>query len=489
MFLDKSYTDKKINEVIKSFSNKSINIAQNSIIAKSNKPVNKQIVKTLGSLKSIISEKKYSLIFFFFVLIIFNLSLMLIMLRSFIPYFELNTKNLYLATLPTLFVLLVGRIVIEISPTWGQYWILSPLSAILNFTIMGKTAALIIAINSSLFFSMLNNFSMRTFTTTLFSSIVMIIFTQKIKERKDFITAGIVSGFTYGVLILLIDYLCAPYVIKPYAIIGLLNGILSGALSLVLCPLLEHYFGITTFMRLLEITNPTYEPLMEIKRKANGTFQHSLEVAELVEYIAENLPVDVLLLRAGALYHDIGKILNPKYFTENQKKGEKNPHDTLDPFESARIIKNHVIEGIKLAKKYHLPSRVIDFIPQHHGTTLLTVFYERAKKLEKTEIVSEKEFRYPGPKPQTLEAALLHIADSVAAAIKSLDEITEESIKNLVEKIIDSRLKDGQFDESPLTFKDLSIIKNKILSYYELKLLKKRVNYDREKEKFNPSSI
>jgi len=210
---------------------------------------------------------------------------------------------------------------------------------------------------------------------------------------------------------------------------------------------------------LLELADTNQPLLRKLAEEAPGSFQHSLQVANLAEEAARITGANLLLVRTGALYHDIGKIANPKYYIENQLDGIS-PHDDLDPAESARVIINHVKNGVVLAKNFKLPIQIIDFIRTHHGTTIAYYFFKKYTDNHPWDTSKEGEFTYPGPKPFSKETAVVMMADAVEASSRSLLNYTEESISELVERIVYLQEQDGQFSEIPLTFKDISDIKN-----------------------------
>ncbi len=254
-------------------------------------------------------------------------------------------------------------------------------------------------------------------------------------------------------------------------IMFLLNGILTIAISHQLILVYEKVFGLVSDVSLLELSNTNSKLLKRLADKAPGTFNHSLQVANLAEAAANEIKANSLLVRAGALYHDIGKMLNPFYFTENQTSGV-NHHDDLEPEDSARIIIQHVLDGVELARKNNLPDRIIDFIRTHHGTGLVQYFYKKA--LEKNPEVDKEKFRYPGPNPFSKETAVLMMADSVEAASKSLREPTAEKIDKFVDKIIDGQLHSGLLDNANITMKEISAIKKlfkkKLKNIYHLRI-------------------
>lgn len=237
----------------------------------------------------------------------------------------------------------------------------------------------------------------------------------------------------------------------------ILNSLLT-LLAYPLIPLIERLFGFVSNTRLIELTHLQNPLLQELNEKAPGTFWHSYQVANLAEAAAGVIGSNALLVKVGALYHDIGKMEKPQYFIENQT-GSFNPHDELSPLESVRIIVQHVTKGIEIAKKHRLPNVIIDFIRTHHGTTIIGTFMEKYRHIHPNDFIDEVEFRYPGPLPYSKETALVMIADSLDAASMSLSNPSEQDIENLVETIIQQKIDAGQFSNCDLSFKDLKNIK------------------------------
>ena len=250
--------------------------------------------------------------------------------------------------------------------------------------------------------------------------------------------------------------------------------ILCGLLTLFIYPLIyiyEKLFSLVSDVSLLELSDTNSNLLKELSNKAPGTFHHSLNVANLAEACANKIKANALLSRVGALHHDIGKINNPSFFTENQIS-EQNPHDQISTYESVKIIKEHVSDGIKLAKNAGIPERIIEFIKTHHGTNLITFFYN--KELNNSENVNREDFCYDGPKPFSKEMAIVMMCDSVEAATKSLDKPTNEKIDSFVENIIDKQIDDEQFVNCELTFKNIStvksVLKEKLKNIYHVRV-------------------
>ena len=250
--------------------------------------------------------------------------------------------------------------------------------------------------------------------------------------------------------------------------------LLNGMITLFVQPLIyiyEKLFGLVSDVSLLELSDTNSKLLKELSNKAPGTFHHSLQVANLAEAAANEIGANAMLVRVGALYHDIGKMNDPTFFTENQITNV-NPHDELSPKHSAKIIIDHVIKGIELARKNNIPDRIIDFIRSHHGTTMVYYFYKKQKDLEGE--VDEEDFKYPGPLPFSRETAILMMADSVEAASKSLKDPTFLMIDEFVDKIISGQMKANQFLNADITFKEIEIIKKifkqKLTNIYHLRV-------------------
>lgn len=250
------------------------------------------------------------------------------------------------------------------------------------------------------------------------------------------------------------------------------NGLLS-FLSLFFIYMYEKIFGLVSDVTLLELSNTNTKLLRELNEKAPGTFQHSMQVANLAEAAANEIDANSMLVRTGALYHDIGKMLNPMYFIENQSTGV-NPHNDLSPKDSAHIIINHVIKGIELAKEYRLPDRIIDFIRTHHGTSLVYYFYMKEQELNPEEKVDISKFQYPGPIPFSKETAILMICDAAEAATKSIKNPTAQSIDVLIDKIVEKQKSDNQFINSDITFREIEkikkVVKKKLMNMYHLRI-------------------
>ena len=273
--------------------------------------------------------------------------------------------------------------------------------------------------------------------------------------------------------------------------IGIINGLFSSMIVVFFIPIIEKLCKIVSPYALIELADQNQELLTKMRSSAPGTFHHSLMVANLCEAAAAAIGANSILARVGAFYHDIGKLQRPLFFIENQSYfGVENPHTTLTPRQSKMVITLHTKDGVEIAKKYGLPQVIIDFIQQHHGESLAGHFYNKAIEQEGAENVAEGQFRYPGPKPQTKETAILMLADALESAVRTLKKPTQEEIEAIVNKIFTERLNDGQLSDSPLTLKDIKIIAmtfNKILrgmQHERIKYQEKVMNELKDKNKF-----
>lgn len=295
----------------------------------------------------------------------------------------------------------------------------------------------------------------------IFNSLSAVLFLSTQNQRLKILQAGSFSALVNLLTIVALMYLSngqfTGLEFGYYFTAALVSGIGSAVLTIGLLPFLEASFGILSTIRLIELSNPNHPLLRKILMEAPGTYHHSVMVANLSESACEAIGANGLLARVGSYYHDIGKTKRPNFFIENQMHGE-NPHDKLPPERSASIIIAHAADGSQILKKHHLPKEIVDITEQHHGTTLLKFFYHKA--LQEDPETKEEAYRYPGPKAQSKESAVVGIADSVEAAVRSLSKPTPETIESLIRKIVADRLSDGQLNECDLTLKEVEIVTN-----------------------------
>jgi len=327
---------------------------------------------------------------------------------------------------------------------------------------MGMRVALSFAVVMAFCNSLLFENKLEMFVYFLLNGMMGAYWVRSCKERGVLIKAGVKIGLLNVVVVtgleMYTNSVFGPKLLWSW-VFGFLGGVGSGILTVGIAPLVEMTFGYTSDTKLLELANLDQPILKRLMLEAPGTYNHSMIVGSMVEAAAAAIGANPLLAKVSAYYHDIGKIKKPLYFIENQMGGE-NKHDNLAPSISSLILISHVKDGVEMAKKYRLGRDIIDIIRQHHGTSLITFFYEKAKKLKGDNAINESDFRYPGPRPQTKEAGLVLLADSVEAASRTLDNPTPARIKGLVQNIINKIFMDGQLNECELTLKDLNEIAN-----------------------------
>ncbi|HEX8687900.1 MAG TPA: HDIG domain-containing protein, partial [Pyrinomonadaceae bacterium] len=360
-------------------------------------------------------------------------------------------------------------------------------AALLVTLLVDTQLALITAVLIAVFAGLLAPGGMLTSCFALVSSSSAIYGIGRYRERQSVTKAGLMVGaVNAGLAVAVMLTSQRPLTLNAVALAvacGLGGGLLTAIFTAGMLPVGESLFGILTDVRLLELSNADLPVLGQLALRAPGTNQHSHAVGRLAEDAARAVGANSLLTRIGALYHDIGKLAAPEFFVENQT-GD-NPHDRLRPQQSARIITSHVTYGLKLAREIGLPRQIADFIPQHHGTRTLHFFLRKAQaQAADGEVVEEAEFRYPGPKPQFKEAAIMMLADSCEAAARSLARPDPESIQTIVSKIFDAIVSDGQLDECDLSLRELTKIREAIAASL-VAIHHARIDYPG----FNPPSL
>ena len=342
---------------------------------------------------------------------------------------------------------------------------LFPISAF-GLTI-GSLFSMEIGLVFSIFLGILAGYGMQNgLDLTLFyilSSLIGIFVLGKGRRIINFFWAGIAVGVAGSAVILsyrLLDSYTDALGITTLMGAVFINGLAAASLTLLSQFIFAQVMGLTTALQLLDLSRPDHPLLQFLLRNAPGSYQHSLQVANLAEQAAEAINADSLLVRVGCLYHDVGKALNPFFFIENQVPGKLNSHDDIDPTVSSATIINHVTDGVELARKYRIPSRIQDFIREHHGTNITR--YQYGKALEKAkndkDAVNQELFRYPGPRPQSRETVLLMIADGCEAKARADIPKTDDELRTVVRKVVDYLRSEGQFDETALTLRDLHLV-------------------------------
>ncbi|MDD5653376.1 MAG: HDIG domain-containing protein [Candidatus Omnitrophica bacterium] len=396
---------------------------------------------------------------------------------------EFLVRKAGLLNLTLLFMIILSVSYFIISNGWTVLYIpfsLVPMLATILFS--GLEVSLLLTLISAVVVSALANNSFYLALLFLISGISASILVENARRRVAIIQAGFFIGVIQALVLLLIDGFVIVHPAKYLTVF--LNGLSCGIIVIGILPVFEYLFRTVTNISLLELSDFNHPLLQRMIIEAPGTYHHSLVVGNLSEAACRAVGAHALLARVGAYYHDIGKLSKPDYFSENQSLSSSR-HDNLAPTMSKMIIMNHVKEGAELARKYKLSPRLEDFISQHHGNSLVYYFYRRALEgLEDDQEIREEGFRYPGPKPNTKETAIVLLADSVEAATRALKEPDSEKISDLVHKIINNKFIDGQLDECDLTLKDLERI-SAVFIHILGGIYHSRVNYPEEAKSEN----
>lgn len=469
--LDQELTRETLDLELSSISETHNIVPKGSIIIARGELVEGENLQKLFSLKQKyesqnISESRYNWVLFGYVLLVLlALVMLLLFIRTYRPAVFLNNTKVTFVFFNVLLMVLLTTIVIKWSPQYVYAVPMCILPLIIK-AFFDARLGLFTHVIAILLLGFIVPDSFEYFFLQVIAGIVTILTVPELYKRANlFISVGQIT------LIYILAYF-AFHIISEGGVEGLALPdfgmfMLAGLATLFVQPLIyiyEKMFGLVSDVSLLELSDTNSKLLKRLADEAPGTFHHSLNVANLSEAAANEIGANAMLVRVGALYHDIGKIINPTDFTENQATGI-NSHDDLSPKESARIIIDHVLNGIELARKYNLPDRVIDFIRTHHGTSTVQYFYFKEK--EKNEDAAIEDFQYPGPLPFSKETAILMMADSVEAASKSLKNPTSTLIDAFVEKIIKKQMDEDQYLNADITFKEIQQIK---------KVLKKKLN-------------
>lgn len=477
---NKIFTDKAIQDELSRISFTRGSIAKETLIVSKGEVVEGDKYQILKSLQSeyesqVWNEANYNWVLFAYTLLVALVLLMLLLfLRKYrVEVFENNTKVTFIFFNISLMIF-ITTLVVNYD---AKYIYIVPISILpLVFkAFFDARLGLFAHVLTVLLLGFIVPNSYEYMFLQIIAGIVTILTVSELYKRANlFISVGQIT------LIYIIAYF-AFFVIHEGSIETLkwetfIWFILGGLATLFVQPLIYAYeklFGLVSDVSLLELSDTNTKLLKELSNKAPGTFHHSLNVANLAESSANEIGANAMLVRVGALYHDIGKMKNPTYYTENQSTGI-NPHDELSSKESARIITDHVINGIEIARKNNLPDRVIDFIRTHHGTSVVYYFYVQEKKDYPDTEVDKADFSYPGPKPFSKETAILMMCDSIEAASKSLKEPTSTKIESFVENIINKQIEEGQFLNANITFKEIEsikkVLKHKLANIYHLRI-------------------
>ena len=480
-YYDKEKTDEKIKEVQKNI--EKVVIKKNQIIVQKGEPVTSRQIGILTELGLIGDSAGQGAILIYIALALLLGSVMTIQfMYIYKNYIEIYSdfKLLALINLINIFLFILVRSVSLASP----FMIPLALAPLLMTMLINYKISLFINCTNVIIVAALTGFNSQVIIIAILNAIVGATILRKMQQRNDILystlyISAISAIITFATGVILSSNLKDIFLNSLFSIIG---AIFAGVLATGLLPFLESTFNIVTTLKLLELSNPNSPLLKKLLMEAPGTYHHSMLVANLAEVAAEEVKANTVIARVGAYYHDIGKTTRPYFFKENQI-GKDNPHDRITANLSTLIIISHVKEGLELAKEYNIPKVIQDIIAQHHGTTLVKYFYYTVKNnAENPDEVKEEDFRYPGPIPNSKEAGIIMLADSVEAAVRSINEPTKGKIEEMVNNIIKDKLDSGQLDDCDLTLKDLGIIRKCFLKTLN-GIYHQRIEYPTEKSK------
>ena len=481
-FYDEEKTQELIDETRKSVAK--VVIKQNQIIVKEGVPVTQNQLDILSDLGMLDDGKNTSIYLYVYIVLAMFVGIIMFLQYNYIDrnYSEIfkNTKKITLISVINLMTLVFARTIGLVSP----YLIPFACAPILLTLLINYKISIVISILNVIVISIATGFDAQVMMLGVISSILGATLLKKMQQRNELLYSTLYLSIV-GVIItvstgILISSNLREVLIK--SAITFIGGVLSGIFALGILPFLEGTFNEVTTLKLLELSNPNHPLLKKLLMEAPGTYHHSMLVANLAEMASEEVGANSVIVRIGSYYHDVGKTERPYFFGENQMGGE-NPHNHMTPNLSAKIIISHVKDGIELARKHNLPKVIQDIIGEHHGTTLVKYFYYTMKNnSENPEEVKEEDYRYPGPIPNSKEAGIIMLADSVEAAVRSIKEPSEDKIKEMINNIISDKLSCGQLNDCNLTIKDIEKIKKCFLTALN-GIYHHRIEYPKEKIK------
>jgi len=381
-----------------------------------------------------------------------------------------NTKKIVIIALLMIIFTALTKALTILSSIHLNFWnyLFPIIAASLICTILfNESMGIMLTVCLGIFAGIATDFDFSIAVVYILGGIFSTYMVSKVSQRSAVMRAGFISSLVLAFLFLITNVISGEIeTIALYTVLGVVNGIICAIIAIGFLPFIESTFNIVTAMGLLELSNTDQPLLKELLISAPGTYNHSILVAHLAESAAKSIGADSLLVKVAALYHDLGKMKRPEYFYENQKDIE-NIHDRLNPSLSRQIISNHIKDGLDIAVKNKIPRKVLDIISQHHGNSIIAYFYEKQKDRELITNGSssglKEHFRYPARKPQSKEAAILMLADSAEAAVRSIDKMTPKKIEQMINDIYEDRLKDGQLNETDVTIKEINTVKDTLI--------------------------
>jgi len=466
--IDEEATEKKKEEAYNDNAN-IVKIKKGSRIISFGDIVTTDKLKILEELNLLETKGRYDYLFSagIFLIITFLAVLSAVILKKYNRDIYNSRKYILLICLIVIIILILARYLFNF---YNGLVIPIFVGTMLIATLLNMETAIVINCALTIAISIMSKGDVKFLYMGLVCGVISAFLVSKPSQRSRMSMNGILLGLINIVFIVCLDFISksGSREIITDSIVVFLNGFVSMILTIGFLPFLESAFNIVTPLKLLELSNPNHPLLKRLLIEAPGTYHHSLMVGNLAEIATEELGGNALLARTGAYFHDVGKLKRPDLFKENQLT--ENPHDSMTPALSTLVITSHTRDGLEIGAKYKLPQVILDIIKQHHGTTLVAYFYHKAKMNEKDGAeVKQEDFRYEGPKPQTREAAIVMLADSVEAAVRSMTDKTEDKIEALIRKIIKDKLDDGQLDNCKLNLDDLNKIGKsfmKVLSGY-----------------------
>ena len=462
MILDLTATEQRQQEALKQVEPVKRTVLQGENIIRKGDIVTQDDIQVLEAL----GLRKPSINYVNLLGVLITLSVLLFLLIYYIKHYEGEVwekiNNLILIETLIILVIFLAKIISIFQPTYMVYLVPAAIASILITVLINTKIALVVTTFVSFLIALIFGNLYIAAAAAFVGGLVGIISVSDVNQRSDLIKAGFNVSFALVIFIAgltLMDITNNWIELLWSVVMGVLNGIFVAILANGLLPYLENIFDLTSSVKLLELSNPSHPLLKRLLVEAPGTYHHSIIVGNLAENAADRIGADSLLTRVGAYFHDIGKLKRPYFFSDNQFGGE-NPHTKTSPNLSALIIKSHVKDGLELAEKYSLPKAIKDIIQQHQGTGLISFFYKQAVEKSKHGNINESDFRYDGPKPQSKEAALIMLADTVEAAVRSknFNKNNHNRIELFVKELIREKLNDGQLDESSLTLHELDEI-------------------------------